>query len=122
MKMKVGGGVGKGDDLLDGVGLEGGWARLEEGAVGGELTLGARGGSECRTSSPTESVMGGIISAWNMRVVGVSFNFCMASSMSDDETAGNSSTPDSIRKPLKPRTPASTSGMSSSALPGMTPP
>jgi hypothetical protein len=37
-------------------------------------------------------VMGGIISAWNMSVVGESFSVVMASATSEEETAGNSST------------------------------
>jgi len=36
--------------------------------------------------------MGGIISAWNMRVVGEFLRVVMARETSSDETAGNSST------------------------------
>ena len=43
-------------------------------------------------SSPTESEMGGIISAWNISVVAESLSSRRAFSMSTDETAGNSST------------------------------
>ena len=101
--------------------------------------MGCIGGREVWTSSPTESVMGGIISAWNINVVGVSARVVIASATSEEETAGNSSTyfasqtsehasvvgvrtPLSIRKPLNPLTPASTSGRSSSAFPGIMPP
>lgn len=53
---------------------------------------GESGGREVCTSSPTESVIGGIISAWNMRVVGTSLRVVMARATSEEETAGNSST------------------------------
>lgn len=53
---------------------------------------GASGGREVCTTSPTESVIGGIISAWNINVVGSSANAAMALAMSDDDTAGNSAT------------------------------
>ncbi len=53
---------------------------------------GERGGEETCTSSPTESVMGGIISAWNISVVGVDERVVIASATSEEETAGNSST------------------------------
>jgi hypothetical protein len=54
--------------------------------------LGARGGFARWTSSPTESETGGIISAWNIRVVAESLSSRRAFSMSREETAGNSST------------------------------
>ena len=54
--------------------------------------MGARGGSDHCTSSPTESAIGGIISAWNMRVVGQEASSVIAVAISVDETAGNSST------------------------------
>ena len=50
------------------------------------------GGREVCTSSPTDAVIGGIISAWNMRVVGVPLRVVIARATSDEETAGNSST------------------------------
>src|SRR6266536_2565349 len=53
---------------------------------------GARGGNDICTSSPTESEIGGIISAWNVTVVGSSANSCRTPSISDDDTAGNSGT------------------------------
>lgn len=54
--------------------------------------LGAMGGLERWMSSPTESLMGGIISAWNMSVVVESLSSVRAFSMSIDEMQGNSST------------------------------
>lgn len=42
--------------------------------------------------SAWEDVLGGTISAWNMRVVGSSASSAMALRMSSEETAGNSST------------------------------
>ena len=83
---------------------------------------GCNGGSEDWTSSPTESEMGGIISAWNMSVVGSSASSAMTLAMSVEETAGNSATPLSIKKPLKPRTPSLTKDLSSPTLPGIMPP
>jgi hypothetical protein len=53
---------------------------------------GESGGRDFCTSSPTESVIGGIISAWNIRVVGELARVVMARAMSEEETAGNSST------------------------------
>jgi len=53
---------------------------------------GSMGGRETCTSSPTERVIGGIISAWNMRVVGWSARVVMARATSDEDMAGNSST------------------------------
>ncbi|ANB12493.1 hypothetical protein AWJ20_749 [Sugiyamaella lignohabitans] len=46
----------------------------------------------------------------------------MAFFTSSISTAGNSSTPDSIKKHLNPLTPASINGTRSSSLPGITPP
>lgn len=53
---------------------------------------GSTGGRDTWTSSPTDAVIGGIISAWNMRVVDVSFRVFNARATSEEETAGNSST------------------------------
>lgn len=54
--------------------------------------VGWRGGNEVCTSSPTESEMGGIISAWKRSVVGELWRVVKAREMSAAETAGNSST------------------------------
>lgn len=53
---------------------------------------GWRGGRDIWTSSPTEAVMGGIISAWNMSVVEESLSVLSTRAISSEETAGNSST------------------------------
>lgn len=53
---------------------------------------GANGGKDHWTSSPTESDIGGIISAWNIKTVGSSASSLIALAISVDETAGNSST------------------------------
>lgn len=61
-------------------------------AYSSRAPAGAAGASDVWTLSPTDSVIGGIISAWNMRVVGSSANSAMAFLISSGVTAGNSST------------------------------
>ena len=54
--------------------------------------IGAKGGKDHWTLLPTESDIGGIISAWNIKTVGSSASSFIAMAMSVDETGGNSST------------------------------